>query len=145
MTTIQDTNNNHNDQHHDDHHEDDHHHEDHDHHDHEDHHHDEQYFEPPPDPHTIDDLFVVLKSIEDLETDPGDRDNISFGDPKGDDLLAEAKYIAEELLVTEDGNCNWDNINLLGCASYKVVAIEEDENGWLLGGIQTKKGIIVYG
>lgn len=52
---------------------------------------------------------------------------------------------ANELLITDTGTCNWNNINILKESGYNVFPGEQDSFGWLIGCIRTKKGIIAYG
>jgi hypothetical protein len=60
-------------------------------------------------------------------------------------FISEIKYIADTLLITDDGKCNWDNIEILMDNSIEVFPVELDRFGWLIGGIRTTKGIITYG
>jgi hypothetical protein len=60
-------------------------------------------------------------------------------------LINEIKYIANTLLITDDGKCNWQNIEILMDNSIEVFPVELDKFGWVVGGIRTTKGIITYG
>jgi hypothetical protein len=60
-------------------------------------------------------------------------------------VITEIKSIANTLLITDDGKCNWDNILFLIDNSIEVFPVELDRFGWLIGGIRTTKGIITYG
>lgn len=53
--------------------------------------------------------------------------------------------LANETLITSNGQCHWDNIDKVKKAGFNVFAGEKDSFGWLTGCISTKKGIIVYG
>ena len=53
--------------------------------------------------------------------------------------------LADEVLITNKGQCEWANHHLLKKAGYPVLAGETDSFGWLTGCIHTKKGVIVYG
>ena len=57
----------------------------------------------------------------------------------------EISDLAEMHLITFTGECNWEEIQRLTEAGYRVFAVEQDRYGWLLGAIHTKKGIITYG
>lgn len=57
----------------------------------------------------------------------------------------EIEEAACELLIDNDGQCNWENISTLKSAEFDVIPVERDSSGWLIGGIVTKKGIITYG
>ena len=56
-----------------------------------------------------------------------------------------AGTLAESLLITPSGSCNWDAIDELRRAGYSVFPLERDSFGWLIGGIQTAVGVLVYG
>lgn len=53
--------------------------------------------------------------------------------------------LANRLLITNKGECNYKNITILKKNNFSVFPIEVDSYGWLIAGINTKKGIIVYG
>jgi hypothetical protein len=53
--------------------------------------------------------------------------------------------LACDTLISSEGGCNWDNINILREKGYRVFPGEKDSFGWLTGCIKTNKGIIVYG
>ncbi len=59
----------------------------------------------------------------------------------------EIDYLASKLLITEEGKCNWENINLLKSRGYNVFAGDKDSFGWLTGCIQKKDDdrIFIYG
>ena len=52
---------------------------------------------------------------------------------------------ADTYLIKSNGQCNWDNIEILGDKGYYVGPGERDRFGWLSGVIGTSKGDIVYG
>jgi len=60
-------------------------------------------------------------------------------------LVEEASGKASEELITNEGRCNWTNINALKKSGYDVFAGEQDSFGWLTGCISTTKGVVVYG
>lgn len=66
---------------------------------------------------------------------------------KSSDTLDEVEELCNELLITESGSCNWDNINILRNHGYRVFAGEKDSFGWLTGCIQKigDQRILVYG
>lgn len=53
--------------------------------------------------------------------------------------------IATDLFITYDGDCDWDMMDRLESNGFRIIPIERDSFGWLIGGICTKKGIICYG
>jgi len=85
----------------------------------------------------------LLELIKDIEID----ENIEYSEYISTMLPAvmEIERLAEELLITEKGYCNWKNINFLRDIDIDIFPIERDSFGWLVGGILTKKGIITYG
>lgn len=54
-------------------------------------------------------------------------------------------HLACNLLITDEGDCNWKNIEYLKKKGYNVNPIESESFGWLIGGIFTSKGVITYG
>ncbi len=53
--------------------------------------------------------------------------------------------LATELLINDQGQCNWDNIALLQEEGFYVFPGERDSFGWLTGCISMMNGTIVYG
>lgn len=53
--------------------------------------------------------------------------------------------LADCVLIDANGRRNIDAIQTLADAGYEVFPLEKDRFGWLIGGIQTKCGIIVFG
>ena len=60
-------------------------------------------------------------------------------------IVLEASDIAETVLITSTGHCNGGAIEVLRQNGYGVFPIERDSFGWLIGGISTKVGILIYG
>lgn len=50
-----------------------------------------------------------------------------------------------DLLIDNNGSCNYDNIQILNEHKYSVGPGERDRFGWLTGIVNTKKGYIVFG
>ncbi len=82
-------------------------------------------------------LIHLLKQIDENESSAHDQDDILMNE--------EIETLATDLLITNEGACNWENINILRDAGFAIIPIEKDSFGWLLAGILTKKGIITYG
>jgi hypothetical protein len=90
---------------------------------------------------SVEELITALRALEeslkDIQLDM-------------DDVLP-SKYcngvcgLADDVLITAKGECNWDNIEILKDAGYDVFPLERDRFGWLVAGIQTSKGIVTYG
>ena len=53
--------------------------------------------------------------------------------------------LATELLIDDQGQCNWDNIDILQEEGFYVFPGERDSFGWLTGCISMMNGTIVYG
>lgn len=60
-------------------------------------------------------------------------------------IVSEISHLADDFLIDGGGRCNWENIHLLEDYGYQVFPLERDNFGWLVGGIQTQKGVIAYG
>ena len=86
----------------------------------------------------------MIPKLKALEANPEIAKNPNF---LSHDIpeVNELSNLAETHLITRNGQCNWDEIQTLGDAGYRVFAVEQDRYGWLLGAIHTKKGIITYG
>jgi hypothetical protein len=82
----------------------------------------------------MDEFIKVLKKINKEEV----LNNLQH-------LIEEAVGLANELLVTESGACNWENHEILKKQGFLVYPGEQDRFGWLTGCIETKKGILVFG
>lgn len=90
-------------------------------------------------------LIKILSKINNNELDVYAVNDIIeeiYGD---DEDLVLIGSLADELLITDQGHCNWKNIKRLKAAGFDVFAGDKDSFGWLTGCIKTKKGIIVYG
>lgn len=63
------------------------------------------------------------------------------------DVYNEVVGLCDEYLITNNGQCNWDNISILRSRGYRVFAGEKDNFGWLTGCVQKEndKRVIVYG
>lgn len=60
-------------------------------------------------------------------------------------LIQEAVDLAEQVLIDEEGGRDMDGESDLMLAGFDVFCIEKDSHGWLIGAIQTEKGLITYG
>jgi hypothetical protein len=90
----------------------------------------------------MDSFIAMLKEIEtytDLTCNKYDiiTDN--------NEIVNRLSSLADGLLINDRGGCNWDNIAIVENMGYNVFPLEKDRFGWLIGGIQTSKGIIAYG
>lgn len=65
--------------------------------------------------------------------------------PADNEFVLLAKRVADDLLIEANSQPNWYNIEELRYSGYDVFAIEQDRFGWLIGGIQTSKGILTFG
>lgn len=60
-------------------------------------------------------------------------------------IVNEIVNLANELLITNKGQCNYKNMSILEKYNFNVFPLEVDSFGWLVSGIHTDKGIIIYG
>jgi len=60
-------------------------------------------------------------------------------------LIQNAVYLAECVLIKDDGERDYNAEIQVEMAGYRVRALEKDGFGWLVGGIETDKGVIAYG
>jgi hypothetical protein len=87
-------------------------------------------------------LITLLQSLEDLpDIKLFDGEYISGENPGA----REAASLAESLLIHPNGGCSWDAIDELRGVGYDVFPLERDAFGWLIGGIQTSAGVLIYG
>ena len=95
---------------------------------------------------TLEDLVTTIKLIEELAENTS-HNTISFSEENmalGTILLDKAASLANDLLITHNGQPNWNNMKAIA-KSYSCEPLENDKFGWLVAGIQTSKGIIMYG
>ena len=66
---------------------------------------------------------------------------------KDSELYDEVTTLCCGKLITNDGACNWDNINILRNNGYSVFAGDRDSFGWLVGCIRKHddKRTVCYG
>ncbi len=88
----------------------------------------------------MDKFLALLAALEDDEFLEGDE-FLSQDIP----IVHEISLMADDILITPSGFCNWENIHLMEDYGYQVFPLERDNFGWIVGGIQTEKGIIAYG
>ena len=63
-----------------------------------------------------------------------------------DENEEEVNNLACEHFICNDGHCNWKNIlEFEKFASVRIVALEKDSFGWLIGGIKYGKKTFSYG
>jgi len=87
----------------------------------------------------MDRINFLVKWIEMSDINPSEY--LSHECPE----VAEVVELANKHLITDKGQCNWYNINFLKNAGIDIFPVERDSFGWMLGGILTSKGVIVYG
>ena len=61
------------------------------------------------------------------------------------EIVNEISCLADDLLIMQDGHCNWELIHSLEDKHIYVFPVEKDRFGWVIGGIPTTRGIITYG
>jgi hypothetical protein len=60
-------------------------------------------------------------------------------------LIQDAVDLADRVLIKSDGDRNYLAETQVEMAGFPVRALEKDGFGWLVGGIETEKGVIAYG
>lgn len=90
----------------------------------------------------MDELLALLEDFECEMTPPA---HVKILRPIDHPMVADIESLADSLLITEDGDCNWENIQFLRSNGYDVFPLEQDRFGWVVGGIETIHGIIAYG
>ena len=95
-------------------------------------------------------MTKLLEVLDKLYSNPGNYEIDEWDKKKyfvDNELSKQAIFLCEELLITGNGGCNWDNIHELRNSGYRVYPGERDSFGWLTGCVQ-KHGderILVYG
>lgn len=100
----------------------------------------------------IETLLTMLKLIDESDL-PDVKDtqedvylsNVVKTHEKYKELINNIIEIADQALITDEGKCDLDAIDIVKQHGYSVFAGEQDRFGWLTGCIQTKKGLLVYG
>ena len=60
--------------------------------------------------------------------------------------IASIARMLEELFITAGGHLDFDSKDkFMSVYGYELYPVEQDRWGWVLGGLQTKKGTIVFG
>jgi hypothetical protein len=80
-------------------------------------------------------LLTLLIKLEQDDTIVSSEDHIP--------IVNEIVNLADELLII-NGQCNWKNMSILENYNFDVFPIEVDSFGWLVAGIYTNKGVIIY-
>jgi hypothetical protein len=55
------------------------------------------------------------------------------------------KSLLEMEMITEGGHLNWDKKDELAEAGFRLVPIEQDNWGWIIGAVVTDLGMITFG
>lgn len=85
----------------------------------------------------------IYKKLVELEN--SDCAHVKYLNNLNNDTVNQIIQLANELLISPIGECNWTNIRQLTDYGYSVSPGEKDKFGWLSGCIKTKKGIITFG
>lgn len=94
---------------------------------------------------SVQELIRRLKELEALPLETKDIEYMYFENDEADGQVAEAQCMADDVLITDDGRCHMDNIELMKEAGFNVTTGEEDRFGYLRGCIHTAKGFILFG
>jgi hypothetical protein len=87
----------------------------------------------------INEFITLIKNINNSDIEETEY----LHEPK--DIITSIVDIALVLFIHEDGNVNYDNICEVSKHGISIFPLERDRFGWLVGGIETKKGIIAFG
>ena len=92
---------------------------------------------------TMQRLVECLNAVDDSSL-PDSTD--THLDPVDHPLIDEIQFIADRMLITDEGRPDFDEMDrLFKEHGYFVFPGERDSFGWVTACIQTKKGIIVFG
>ena len=98
---------------------------------------------------TVNELIISLNELyemKDIIPVNNDDTNIFYFDTDFNHLtLKKVLNLSNELLITDQGLCNWNNIKILRSNGYRVYAGEKDSFGWLTGCIRKDNYVLVYG
>lgn len=94
---------------------------------------------------TIENLVKALLTLTDEDFDEPAEDLVRYA--KSTPAVEECEEIANALLISNGGRCNWVNIKALQQHGFDVYAGEKDSFGWLTGCIGFPDGerVLVYG
>lgn len=95
---------------------------------------------------TIEMLVRALLELTDEDfCEPDEETSIRYA--KSTPAVEECEEMANALLISMGGRCNWGNIRKLGEYGFGVYAGEKDSFGWLTGCIGFPDGerVLVYG
>ena len=99
--------------------------------------------------YTVEDLAAQLKLLEELpESDIEKIAGRQYYKNHPDDEnhpVSKAALLADEVLITDAGGCDWAAIHQLRHFGYAVYPGERDSFGWLTGCIEKNHRILVYG
>jgi hypothetical protein len=105
----------------------------------------------------IQDLIKSISEIDNLSINNNDDndDDVKYNnylfnpedELRGAALINSISVLADEVFITNEGHVNHENIQYLykNNKNYSVFPVEVDRFGWLIGGIETEKGVITFG
>lgn len=94
---------------------------------------------------TVETLIKALLALTDEDFDEPDEADVRYA--KTTSATEECEEIANTLLISNGGRCNWVNIKALQQHGFDIYAGEKDSFGWLTGCIGFPDGerVLVYG
>lgn len=94
---------------------------------------------------TIEDLVNALNALTEEDFNEPDETGVIYA--KSTPAVDECEFMANGLLITSNGRCNWENIRKLKSYGFDVYAGEKDSFGWLTGCIEfpDRERVLVYG
>jgi len=109
-------------------------------------------------PSTLESLIKILKEVEggdvEIETyicnedhSASNTDTHVCAKTKGDTFINSERIseLAAFTLINADGSVNYEAVGCMKKEGFNVFPLERDSFGWLIGGIQTSKGIVSFG
>ncbi len=93
----------------------------------------------------MDELLALLNKLEAMDL-PCREERVlnNAKDVELRDLAQTISDLATTHLIGPNGECLWDQHDILIQAGFDVFAGEKDRFGWLTGCIQTSKGLIMF-
>lgn len=89
----------------------------------------------------MDKLVKLIKQVED-----SDIPEQQFLSNEDHPLVPQIVVMLDELFITEGGHIDFDaKDKFMAEYGYELYPVEHDRWGWILGGLITEKGVIVFG
>lgn len=106
-------------------------------------------------PTTVNNLIKLLEEFEELavecDTEPCDINPFraqftTENKPRAQELREMINSFACDLLIDEEGRPNHDTMKTLrDMSDFYAICLESDRYGWVVGGLVTSRGVVVFG